>query len=47
MNVTKVGFLLFKNILSPEILAQQFSSAILKKGFTLLKSHKKYQMKQT
>lgn len=47
MNATKMGFLLYKNISSPEILAEQFSTAILKNGFTLLRSHKKYQMKQT
>lgn len=47
MNATKVGCLQHKNILSPEILAEQFSTTILKNGFTLLKSRKKYQMKQT
>lgn len=47
MNATKMGFLLYKNISSPEILAEQFSIAMLKNGFTLLRSHKKYQMKQT
>lgn len=47
MNATEVGFLVYKNILSPEILAEKFSIAILKNGFILLKSHKKYQMKQT
>lgn len=30
MNATEVGFLVYKNILSPEILAEQFFIAILK-----------------
>lgn len=47
MNATEVGSLVYKNILSPEILAEHFSIAILKTGLYYLKSHKKYQMKQT